>query len=306
MSDRRFAQLTPLTITLIYVVVGGAWIAFSDRLLAALLSPGPLFATLTTGKGWVFVAGSGLLIYCLTASRERQLRETVTDLTKSRKQLSILHRVLRHNLRNCCTIVQTSSDLLATGTEDEVALTHLQHATEKLVEISEKSRHLKSLFEGQESVEIVDLPSRIDSVVGDLEPSLSDATIQTCTPDEAAAAVDSHLDIALTELVTNAVEHHDAEEPKIWIAVDDDPTDGVRLDVADDGPGIPEMERDVLGAGIEKPMFHSQGLGLWIVRAFVEQSGGDVRVIDNEPRGSIVRMHFPSEPTRQEAAADTR
>jgi hypothetical protein len=85
MDRSLFADLTPARIALIYVV-GGAWIAFSDRLLVAALPPGPLFDAVTTGKGWVFAGVSGVLLYGMVSYRDEQLRDadgtrTVQDAT---------------------------------------------------------------------------------------------------------------------------------------------------------------------------------------------------------------------------------
>jgi two-component system OmpR family sensor kinase len=132
-----------------------------------------------------------------------------------------------------------------------------------------------------------------DDLVADLDEPFPAATIETTLPDAAPVRIGGRFDV-VEELVRNAVDHHDADDPTVWISATTNPSGTVRLDVGDDGPGIPEMERDVLEDGIEKPMFHSEGLGLWVVRVSVEQSDGDVRVIDNEPRGSIIRIQSPS------------
>ncbi|WP_424018470.1 sensor histidine kinase [Halorientalis pallida] len=294
MDRSLFADLTPARIALVYVVVGGAWIAFSDRLLVAALPPGPLFDAVMTGKGWVFVGVSGVLLYGMVSYRDEQLRATRMELERSKTQLSVLHRVLRHNLRNHCTVIKSCSDLIETGRVDEADMERIRRATDDLVALSEKSRHLKSLLETADDERTVDLRERLRTLVADLDESFPAATIETTLPDAAPVRIGGRFDVVVEELVRNAVDHHDADDPTVWISVTTDPAGTVRLDVGDDGPGIPEMERDVLEDGIEKPMFHSQGLGLWIVRVFVDQSDGDVRVIDNEPRGSIIRIQLPS------------
>jgi sensor histidine kinase regulating citrate/malate metabolism len=49
--------------------------------------------------------------------------------------------------------------------------------------------------------------------------------------------------------------------------------DRYRKRVADDGPGLPEMEREVLGADTETPLRHGQGIGLCLVNAVVTEAG---------------------------------
>ncbi|WP_084802656.1 sensor histidine kinase [Halorientalis sp. IM1011] len=294
MNASRFAGLTPLKIALAYAVAGAVWIAFSDRALVALFSDGPLFDAVMTGKGWLFVAVSGVVLYAMISYRERALRETRTELEQSRTQLSILHRVLRHNLRNHCTVVRSCSDLIERERADEETLARIRRTTDDLVALSEKSQHLKSLLEADDTTHRIDLSERTRDLVPELDASYPDATIETELADAAVASVVDQYDVVLGELVGNAVEHHDAPDPTIRISVATDDAGDVSLVVADDGPGIPSMERRVLEDGIEEPMFHSQGLGLWLVRVFVQQSGGDLRVEDNDPRGTAIRITLPA------------
>ncbi|HTX93051.1 MAG TPA: HD domain-containing phosphohydrolase [Anaerolineales bacterium] len=54
-----------LRIALIYAVFGGAWILFSDRLLALIVREPNLLTEIQTIKGWFFVLASALVIYLL-------------------------------------------------------------------------------------------------------------------------------------------------------------------------------------------------------------------------------------------------
>ena len=65
--------------------------------------------------------------------------------------------------------------------------------------------------------------------------------------------------------------------------------------VADDGPGIPAAEVNVLERGYETPLEHGSGLGLWIVNWIVTESGGGISFDENDPRGSVVTLRFEAE-----------
>ena len=67
-----------------------------------------------------------------------------------------------------------------------------------------------------------------------------------------------------------------------------------RSEAFDDGPGLPEMEADVLATGEETPLNHGQGLGLWMVRMIVTQAGGDVSV-DSAADGTTVCLRLPTD-----------
>ena len=56
----------------IYAAFGGAWITVSDRIATALIPEGVQLSVFQTYKGWLFVAGSALLIYLLLRRAERR------------------------------------------------------------------------------------------------------------------------------------------------------------------------------------------------------------------------------------------
>jgi len=65
---------TPLKITMIYAIIGGLWILFSDQLLAALVSDPVTFTRLGTIKGWFYVIATAGLLYILIRRAEEAQR----------------------------------------------------------------------------------------------------------------------------------------------------------------------------------------------------------------------------------------
>lgn len=70
----------------------------------------------------------------------------------------------------------------------------------------------------------------------------------------------------------------------------------VRLEVADDGPGIP----DAVKLRIFEPYFSTRtsgtGLGLAIVYTIISEHGGTIRVYDNAPIGAVFAVELPLVP----------
>jgi signal transduction histidine kinase len=86
------------------------------------------------------------------------------------------------------------------------------------------------------------------------------------------------------------------------VSIEDRPDEGIVLvQVADDGPGLPEMERRVLAEGSERPLSHMEGIGLWLVNWTVTSSGGSLAVDTGGTEGTngsgtagtVVEMRFP-------------
>ena len=70
----------------------------------------------------------------------------------------------------------------------------------------------------------------------------------------------------------------------------------MRLTVADDGPGVPQEDRDRLFEPYFSRREGGTGLGLAIVSAIASDHRGTVRVRDNAPRGAVFEIEFPVQP----------
>ena len=97
-------------------------------------------------------------------------------------------------------------------------------------------------------------------------------------------------------LLANATAH---AATRVEVVVDVDPDGRARLEVADDGPGIPEEERELVF-----DRFHradgarsrgGSGLGLPIARGLAERAGGELDLLPG-PGGARLRLRLPSAP----------
>jgi two-component system nitrogen regulation sensor histidine kinase NtrY len=95
-------------------------------------------------------------------------------------------------------------------------------------------------------------------------------------------------------LVDNAVEAMD-RRGCIEVEAQHDPANSlVRVIVSDNGPGIPEAERDKLFLPYYSTKKRGSGLGLAIVRRIVAEHGGSIEVTDNAPRGTRFAIELPA------------
>ncbi|WP_226377450.1 sensor histidine kinase [Haloterrigena turkmenica] len=279
-----------------YLFVGVAWIVVTDYVVLELVTDPQTSARLQTVKGWVFVGGSTCLVYALVRSNQRRHERTTARLEHALQQTSVLHRLLRHNLRNNCNVIRGNAELLEANDAVPAAvdphLEEIKHQTDRLVELGSKTRCLRdAVLEGDEPVRRLDLTPAIDAVVASARDRYPEATIEIDRPETCSVRTTPKIERALRELLDNAVEHSERAAPTVRIAVRRT-DEGVDIAVADDGPGLPEIERTVLENGIESPMIHSKGLGLWIVRTIVVQAGGSVELVE-ESRGTTVVLSLP-------------
>jgi two-component system phosphate regulon sensor histidine kinase PhoR len=165
---------------------------------------------------------------------------------------------------------------------------------------------LARLDAGQEALETA--PCAVEAlfagVIADLTPTIEGRAQQvdvTVSPDASTVVGDpAKLHDALRNLVENA-SNYSPERSHIRLSSQPD-RDGVRLQVADSGPGIPESDRQRVFERfyrVDKARARESGgtgLGLSIVKHLIELHGGEVEV-DNRPEGGAVfSIHLPRRP----------
>ena len=225
-----------------------------------------------------------------------------TDVTQERvrrQRLSVLNRVLRHNLRNEMTKIRGRAELIADGGQEYVdhAETIVSSADE-LLSTGERARQVEEMMAiTAADLEPISLAAVADAVVEEHGSDHPEATLSVDIADSLTAPVDEEVLVGILDnLVENAVEHNDAETPVV--TVDARETDsGVRVSVSDNGPGIPSNERAVIETGEEDSLEHGSGLGLWAVKWGAVRLGGELTFDDRKPRGTVVTIEFPTETT---------
>ena len=222
----------------------------------------------------------------------------VTDLRDHQRRLSVLDRVLRHNLRNQMNVVLGYATELTTHDDPEVATlgAAIEDNATDLMELSESAREFGSVISGTAARPApVDVADLVETAVADARRQHPDADVAADLPETAPALANEPFALAVDELLENAVIHNDSDPPtvEVSVAVDDD---AVTVRVADDGPGIDDIAQRALLSGSESPLEHAQGLGLWLVRWTVDAVGGEFDVADGDPRGTVVTVRLPRPP----------
>ncbi|MFB6228043.1 MAG: ATP-binding protein [Halobacteriales archaeon] len=76
-------------------------------------------------------------------------------------------------------------------------------------------------------------------------------------------------------------------------------SESVQIAIADHGPCIPEVERDLLSDRTKQTQLdHGSGLGLWLVKLITARSGGTITIEENSPVGNIVSIDISRAGTR--------
>lgn len=220
----------------------------------------------------------------------------VTDLESREDQLQVMDRVLRHNLRNDMTTIGMFAQKLADSLSGELSsdAERIQKTSQKVNQMVEKQRKITKFLTKDPTLQNIDLTRLVDTVVRRLSEEYPEADLSCSTPPACTVRATIDLEEAVIELVENAIVHSDQDHPTV--TVDLESSDGTTLVVADDGPGIPKMDRQVLanGTGLEQ-LYHGSGIGLWLIHLIVTHSGGTVSVEDIDQEGTFVTIYLPSD-----------
>lgn len=209
----------------------------------------------------------------------------VTTREIRRQRLSVLNRVLRHNVRNQLDVIRAHAE--EAGAEPAV------DGVDRLDRLAGEIRRVERLLDREGAGERrVSLASFLESTVASAaEDATADTTV--AAPDQSVTVDTDLCEYVVTNLVENAVEHGD-DRPRI--AVRGRRTDtGVRIVVADDGPGIPASERAVIEAGEETPLSHATSVGLWGTRWAVGAMNGSLSFDDSDLGGTEAIVELPEE-----------
>jgi len=300
---RRLAALQGLGLLVVLVPLGGfaLWEYYQnirqiDRLQDAFraLRDGDYdySLSLTTNDEWRQISAGYEHATTELAARERSLRDR-------EQRLEVLGRVLRHNLRNDITVLNGKAQGIQRRTDD----TEIHRLADDVLDIgwdliglSDQARQVEHALEvaGDDPV-THDLSELAVAIVEDITVGYDTVAVRTDVPETARIRSVPSLSTAIYNVVENACEYNDADEPVVDVSVVAD-GDTTSLVVADNGPGIPEPERAVIEAGEETDLEHGSGLGLWLVKWLVEKSDGEVDITDRDPRGTVVTLTFRTEP----------
>jgi signal transduction histidine kinase len=268
------------------VVLGAVALGLSTALGPSLARPVAVFATANL---LAIAAGAHVIIGVVDVRRVR-----AEQLARERRKLAVLARVLRHNLRNDANVIAGNGERLRDAVDGD-----LRSAVETVVE---RASHLGTLSEEvapflrayEDASGVASLREAFEEATATAETAHPDATLSTeVSPSDLRAAVDpSLLAEAVSQLVENAAEHA-GESPSVRLSARR-ANGRVIVEVADDGPGVPEVERAVVSGDTEiTQLTHGSGLGLWVVTAVAEAAGGDCTFHESDAGGALVRLSLP-------------
>ncbi|MEL6354197.1 MAG: ATP-binding protein [Cyanobacteria bacterium J06627_28] len=235
------------------------------------------------------------------STSNRRLSETAKMLQERNKELDEFAYIASHDLRAPLRAMAN----LASWLEEDISDKIPPESREQLVLIQSRAQRLDDFITGLLeysragrkglTVTSVNVTTLIDKIIHNLvipdrftfvKPS-ENYTIRT---------QELLLQQVLTNLISNAIKHHDTPEGTVRIEVISH--EGLlSFSISDDGPGIaPEYHKKIFGVFqtlTSRDVFESTGVGLSIVKKLVERQGGQISVQSELGQGSTFTFTWP-------------
>ncbi len=237
-------------------------------------------------------------------------------ISRQTEQLASFNRMVGHELRNPLNTIQLVVGILSASSDDELVASRARLGDllqRNLTRMAELLRRLESIALAREevdtpSVQAVDLgaiASEVSRQLGDMANARG-VQIRIVRDLPFVKIETARLELALLNLVSNAVKYSDPSKPERWVEIGvpaAPPADGrCGIVVRDNGLGIPS---DALPHLLHRRFFRAHGhrdaelgnegtgLGLSIVQECVTSLGGTIAFESVEGEGTTVAVTLP-------------
>ena len=219
-------------------------------------------------------------------------KRTERELRQRTEELTILNNLTRHDIRNDISLVVGRARELTEHVDPrgQDALDEIVQSSNHVLQLTRTVGDIVESISGEEEVELRPVVlSRVLATEIEKAEGLYRGVEISLESDVAGIRVRANdlLSSVVGNLISNAIFYNDKETPVVVVSVETD-EDTVTLRVADNGPGIPDRRKDrIFEKGEQGATSTGMGIGLSLVDRLVEQYGGDIRIEDNEPVGSV-------------------
>ena len=204
--------------------------------------------------------------------------ERERELQRQNERLAEFTSVVSHDLRNPLSVAQGRLDL-AREECDSDNLDHVERMHDRIETLIEDLLALAREGESATDLNPVDLGALVESCVENVETPGVTVVIDT---DRTVLADESRLKQVFENLLRNAAEHGGSEVSVLIDELEDE--NGFYLE--DDGPGIPDSDREqVFEAGYSSTR-EGTGFGLSIVKEVIEAHGWEIRLTEGTKGGA--------------------
>lgn len=217
-------------------------------------------------------------IYALSIVQQRRLERTTVQVQRQNERLNEFAGVVSHDLRNPLTVAQGRLEL-AREESDSEHLDAIGQAHERMDALVDDVLTIARHGESVKNPESISLSAVVKRSWENVDTKDAELIVKT---DRRIRANKSRLQQLLGNLIRNAVEHGG---PEVTVRIGELSTES-GFYVEDDGPGIPDGEREQIFEVGYTTNEDGTGFGLNIVNEVVDAHNWEIRVTDGRDQGA--------------------
>ncbi|HAM80442.1 ATP-binding protein [Ornithinibacillus bavariensis] len=234
-------------------------------------------------------------VYYVSTIRDMTEKKEVEEMMIRSEKMSIAGQLaagIAHEIRNPLTSIKGFLQLLQAGVNrKDVYYKIMIDEIEKMETITSELLFISKPLTDNKQEE--SLSQMIKDVLELLRPQakLKNITLDVLGEEPSIYCDKSQIKQVFINIIKNAIEA--MEEPgsiTVTIRLEDDE---VIIDIADEGPGIPEEVIHKLGEPFFTTKQHGTGLGLMITKQLLERHQANLEILQNEMKGSTFRIRLP-------------
>lgn len=215
----------------------------------------------------------------------------VTEQKQRTQRLDVLHRVLRHNLRNRLAVIRGfANELVMDAGDEKKAATQIIDASDSLVDLAETAAETRKLVKraqhGSDPIPLAEVVATVETSVG-----LSETTV-TLTADQidTKITVPRQSETIFTWLLEYVHEQTTSPDLEVSFQVEQR---YVRLALSGAEQLLDDGARELIEAGRETSLRHGSGLDMAQVYLVLSAMGGTISTTGSEPPASTIQIELP-------------
>ncbi|HYQ56787.1 MAG TPA: HAMP domain-containing sensor histidine kinase [Draconibacterium sp.] len=297
-------------ITIFYLIIGGAWIIFSDKFLLTITTDQQLLTQMQTYKGWFYVVTTSILLFFLIRKHIKQLRKAEAEANKSNELKSFFLQNISHEIRTPMNSIVGFSEILETNDlkEDELKkfLAIIRNSSHQLLYIVNQLLDISMLETGNMKVyeDKVDLNKLMDEIDTAFSPTLNrevEFTVIKGLDDQKSIITtdEGKLRQVIMNLLNNAKKFTPSGTIKLSYTLNNAM---LKFTVEDTGIGLSEEAHKNIFKRFQKahdestPLYDGVGLGLAICKGNIDLLEGDIGFSSSIGNGSVFYFNVPYSP----------
>lgn len=217
----------------------------------------------------------------------------VTERKRHEEITNVMNRALRHNLRTSINNIIGYAELTEQGAGDtEEYMQVIREEGEWLMKLGNTLRAVRRSIDDGRDRSAMPVDELVEPLVREYQTQYPETNLSTTFETTEPIKGGSTLQVALDNVLENAIEHNQDQNPRVQVRTWCEETGWVSIEIRDNGPGMNERDIDIVMGETEiTQLQHGTGIGLWLTRWIVEIFEGELE-LETSDDGTVVRIRL--------------